>query len=69
MKIDYYGVVLLDGRLQPDMEHELSREDAATRATTGRPVVAKVFLRVEGGAQLAALEERLQAALAPLGFK
>ncbi len=69
MQIDYYGVEHRDGRLQPDMEHELSREEAHKRARTGQPVVTKIFVRTDGAVDLADLERRLQAALGPMGLK
>jgi hypothetical protein len=70
VKIDFYSLRTNGAqRPEPDLEHELVREDAVTRAQGGETVLVKVWLRTEGPAQLAALEETLAAALTPLGLR
>lgn len=68
MKVDYYG--LRPGiRAEPDLEHELIREDALTRAKCGQTVLVKLWLRTDGPADLAKLEEAIRLAVAPLGLR
>ena len=70
MKIDFYQLRKNGAqRSEPDLEHELVREDAMTRARGGETVLVKVWLRTEGPARLEELEEKLAAALAPLGLR
>lgn len=69
MKVDLYGMQFRDGRLEPDMEHELAREAAVHQALTGQPVVVKIWVCTAGAVDLAAALERLPGALAPLGLR
>lgn len=69
MQIDFYALRGDLGRLAPDLEHELVREDALARARAGQVVLIKVWFRTDGVAQLDQLEAALRAALAPLGVR
>lgn len=70
MRIEYYEVVEHQGRLQPDLDHDLQPEIARTRAQEGVPIVVKLWLRTRVGerARLDELEAVVQAAVAPLGL-
>lgn len=69
MKVDLYGMRFRDGRLEPDMEHELARETAIHQALTGQPVVLKVWVCTAGAVDLAAALDRLPEALGRLGLR
>lgn len=78
MKIDFYGlrervsgltcVRCINHHHEPDLEHELPREVAVTKAKIGDVVLVKIWLRTDGVAQLEELDAKLAEALAPLGL-
>jgi hypothetical protein len=69
MKLDFYGLNGQRGLLEPDIEHDLPREEAARRIQAGQLVLVKLWLRTNGAVDLQDLEARLAAVLAPLGLK